>query len=125
MSAETFLKIANSSMQSCSATAFTSLVLPAGLNAQNLFGFYKSVLNYWRSKQQVTSDQIRCVFRQQSYADKATLVVIVTTGYVRSGVGWLVVVLVLPITQKLQCGKKVFSQPPIVQVLPLKKMRGL
>jgi hypothetical protein len=25
----------------------------------------------------------------------------------------------------IQWGKKVFSQPPIVQVLPLKKMRGL
>ena len=25
--------------------------------------------------------------------------------------------------QYIQCGKKVFSQPPIAQVLPLKKMR--
>jgi protocadherin-15 len=25
----------------------------------------------------------------------------------------------------IQWGKKVFSQPPIVQILPLKKMRGL
>ena len=29
----------------------------------------------------------------------------------------------LPLQQKIQWGKKVFSQPPIVQVLPLKKMR--
>ena len=27
--------------------------------------------------------------------------------------------------RQIQWGKKVFSQPPIVQVLPLKKMRGL
>jgi hypothetical protein len=43
--------------------------------------FFKSVCEYLLFKQQVTSDQSDlCVFRQQSFADIATLVVIVTAG---------------------------------------------
>ena len=65
--------------------------------------FFQSVLEYWLSKQQVTSDQIGSD-SSHGYASCHS-----NGGCVRSGVGWLVLMLVFPITQKI-CNKLRWQQ---------------